>query len=148
METIDEQVIKPILKRTVSMTGQLGFLGELQALGRRPPIAPKKHVCIQEEYNDVGITYSASEYDRSKQEPSTATIQYMRLQHAVRAAHARPYATPPIPIERNNSDMDLVLTENSFSRNQWEMIVSPSSVTGDFRVGEWADMFLSMGHVM
>ena len=154
METIDEQIIKPILKHRASLSGQFGFLGEMKALTSRPPTAPKKHVCIHEENNEVGLTYSSWEYDRTKLEPSTSTIQLIKVQNALRQQPVWGRSNP-VPIEAGPTnaqyqEMDLVLTEQSFSRAQWDFIGSAasSSPTSEFRVGEWADMFLSMGHTM
>lgn len=145
METIDEQIIKPILKRTASITSPNGFLGELLPLRSRPPTAPKKHVCINEASNDVGLTYSPWEYDRSKLQPSEATLRFIQMKNSLRQGYNQ-INQCQAPLVADGSEMDLVLTEQSFSSSQWDMIGSSANVSSEFRVGEWADMFLSMGH--
>lgn len=152
METIDEQIIKPILKRTASYSNQHGFLGELKPMSSRPPVVPKKSVCIQEDQNHVGFTYSPWEYDRSMLELSVGTLQLIKVQNACKQAVAQ---TRPVNhsndmlLQDIDKDMDMVLTEQSFSRGQWELIGSAKAGSpNDFKVGEWADMFLAMGNAM
>ena len=146
METIDEQVIKPILKRTASWTESPGggFLGEKRHFPSRPPIPPK-HVSIQEDRNNIGLTYSRFEYDRTKLKPSQGTMELIALRNAYKEhiMNSSRTMTDNNPItECDNTEM--VLTEGS-SCAHW-VVGDPAQnlPTNEFKTGEWADTFLSM----
>ena len=151
MEVIDDHNIKPILKHSTSQNEQYyGFLGELKVSNGLPPIIKtKKQVVIMEENNDIGLTYSQYEYDRKTPAPSLGTQFLINTQNALKAEKENQKWTE---LENqytcnSNASNDLVLTEHALYVNKlctsWMGGIHNNS-PNDFKVGEWADMFLCM----
>jgi hypothetical protein len=167
MDTIEQQIIRPILKRTASLTEEAcAFLGEMKRVPPRPRLA-KKTVSIMEDHNCVGLTYSAMQYDRSKGQISDETKQLIKEMREGSSGSSSgsgssscnavvSFVEPcPSPL---GMEMDLILTEqSSYSLGHWDLSASngyggsgsgSNEISGEFRPGEWADMFLSMGQTI
>lgn len=123
METIGERIVKPILK---SGGGLLGY-----------EAPPKKRVSIVEANNVVEETYSCEDYDRTREMPSDSTVKFMNAMNVLRIIQPTTHSPSSVTSE-------MVLTEGSYRSSSFQH-QEESSKGNQFRVGEWADMFLTMG---